>query len=61
MSYSIFVFLKPFYIKTLDGLEDNYFNKLLSVVKKHHYKEEKIFFNVSKNYKILEDKQFYYN
>jgi len=60
MSYSILPFFsKPFYIKTLDSLEDNYFNKLLSVVKKQPYKkEEKIFSNVSKNYKILEDKQF---
>jgi len=60
MNYEILpLFSKPFYVKKLNQIDDNYFNKLLSVVKKQPFKkEDKIYTNVSKNYQILEDKQF---
>jgi len=61
MNYSILpLFSKPFYVKKLDYIDDDYFNKLLSNIKIQSYKksDNKFYTTVSKDYSILEKKEF---
>jgi len=62
MKYEILPFFsKPFFIKKLDYIDDNYFNKLLLNIKNESYKKHKdnFYTTVSEKYNILNNKQFY--
>ena len=61
MNYNILpLFSKPFYVKKLDYIDNVYFNKLLSNIKNQSYKksDNKFYTTVSKDYSILEKKEF---